>query len=336
MRAFLSLFFLAILTCFGVGYYALFANNISSSRTTSYVNIPNGSEFSDVLKLLKEKRILENEAMFALWAKQKGYDQAVKSGRYHFSKRMNNREIVNMLLAGRQSLVSFSLFDIKTKSEFASLIGRKFEIDSLTWIQFLDDYDFTKHDLTHTNSIAFFVNETYESKWNSTPTDLMSMFEEKYKSFWSNERNEKLKDLGMTKGSVVTLASIVEKECMKADEMPKVAAVYINRLRIGMPLQADPTLKFATGDFNAKRVLNWHKEFDSPYNTYKYRGLPPGPICIPRKNAIDAVLNHDLHDYIYFCANPDMSGYSVFSTNLDDHNKVAVAYRHRLNEMNVK
>jgi UPF0755 protein len=314
----------------------LFANNISSSRTTSYVNIPNGSEFIDVLKLLKEKRILENEATFALWAKQKGYDQAVKSGRYHFSKRMNNREIVNMLLAGRQSLVSFSLFDIKNKSEFASLIGRKFEIDSLTWIQFLEEYDYTTYDLKNSNSIAFFVNETYESKWNSTPTDLMNMFEERYKSFWSNERNEKLKDLGMTKGSVVTLASIVEKECMKADEMPKVAAVYINRLKIGMPLQADPTLKFATGDFNAKRVLNWHKEFDSPYNTYKNRGLPPGPICIPRKNAIDAVLNHDLHDYIYFCANPDMSGYSVFSTNLDEHNKVAVAYRNRLNEMNVK
>lgn len=312
------------------------ANNISNSRTTSYVNIPSGSDFSDVLALLKDKKILKNEATFALWAKQKGYDNAVKSGRYHFSKKMNNREIVNMLLAGRQSLVSFSLYDIKTKFEFAALIGRKFEMDSAIWIQFLDNYDFTKYDLNESNYIAFFVNESYESKWNSTPEELINKFEERYKSFWSNEKSEKLKDLGMTKGSVVTLASIVEKECMKSEEMPKVAAVYINRLKIGMPLQADPTLKFATGDFNTKRVLNWHKEFDSPYNTYKYRGLPPGPICIPRKSAIDAVLNHDMHDYLYFCANPDMSGYSVFSTNLDDHNKVAVAYRNRLNEMNVK
>ena len=131
------------------------------------------------------------------------------------------------------------------------------------------------------------------------------------------------------------LASIVEKECMKDKELQTVAGVYLNRLKIDMPLQADPTLVFALRDFDAKRVTNYHKDYESPYNTYKHTGLPPGPICLPFKKSIDAVLNAEEHDYLYFCANPDMSGYSVFSRTLDEQNKVANLYRKKMNEMNI-
>jgi UPF0755 protein len=160
--------------------------------------------------------------------------------------------------------------------------------------------------------------------------------EKAYLVFWNEERLAKAAALNMTPEKVTTLAAIVEREVIFDKEMTTVAGVYLNRINIGMPLQADPTLVFALKDFSARRVTNYHKEYDSPFNTYMYAGLPPGPICMPRKKSIDAVLNAEDHEFLYFCANPDLSGYSIFSKSYDNQIKVAAQYRKKMNEMKIR
>jgi UPF0755 protein len=177
-----------------------------------------------------------------------------------------------------------------------------------------------------------FIPNTYEIYWNISADQLMDRMFKEYNKFWNEERLQKAKDLKMSPPEVTTLSSIVLAESVKTDESPVIAGVYINRLRKNMPLQADPTLVYAARDFTIKRVLNVHKEIDSPYNTYKYTGLPPGPINLPGITYIDAVLNYKDHNYLYFCAKDDFSGYHAFATNLSDHMKNARRYQQALNK----
>ena len=182
------------------------------------------------------------------------------------------------------------------------------------------------------NLIGMFIPNTYQLFWNTKPSELLSRMKSEYDKFWTDERMRKAEDLGMTKQEIITLASIVQSETAKSDEKARVAGVYINRLQKGIPLQADPTLIFAAQDFSIKRVLNIHKSIDSPYNTYKYKGLPPGPIRMSATSSIDAVLNYETHKYIYFCAKEDFSGYHNFATNLVAHERNATKYRRALNK----
>ncbi|MES2621345.1 MAG: endolytic transglycosylase MltG, partial [Bacteroidota bacterium] len=225
---------------------------------------------------------------------------------------------------------------IRTKEEFSGLIGRTLELDSNELRVKLNDQKFCKKYGLDTNQIlSRFVVDNYEFYWNIPFEKFEDKMNTAYNFFWNDERKTKAKALKMTATEITTLASIVEKEVIRDKELPTVAGVYLNRLRIGMPLQADPTLVFARRDFDAKRVNSTHKEFDSPYNTYKYAGLPPGPICMPRKKSIDAVLNYEEHSYLYFCANPDMSGYSIFSKTYEEQMNVAARYRRTLDKLNV-
>jgi UPF0755 protein len=250
---------------------------------------------------------------------------------------MSNREIINMLQSGRQTPVKLVIYNIRTKEEFAGLVGRTLEIDSVSFLAKLNDPAFCSgYNLDTDNILNLFITDNYELKWNTNIIDFANRMKGSYEKFWKGERRDKAKEMGYNPSQITTLASIVEKECIFDKELPIVAGVYLNRLRIGMPLQADPTLIFATRDFAARRVTDYHKKFDSPYNTYEHDGLPPGPICMPKKKSIDAVLNADQNDYLYFCANPDMSGYSVFSKTLAEQNKIAVEYRKKLDQMKVK
>jgi len=183
--------------------------------------------------------------------------------------------------------------------------------------------------------ISMFIPNTYNVDWNTSTSQLMTRMGKEFKKFWTAERVAKANDMSMTQSEVVTLASIVYWETKLKKDMPMVAGVYVNRLKRGIPLQADPTLIFAAGDFTIKRVLNKHKDIDSPYNTYKYAGLPPGPILIPPSQYVDAVLNYSKHDYIYFVAKEDFSGESYFAKHLSQHNIYANRFRKALNERGI-
>jgi len=183
--------------------------------------------------------------------------------------------------------------------------------------------------------LSLFIPNTYEFWWNTSATGLFDRMHEEYQKFWTEERKQKAAALGLSQKEVSTLASIVQAESQKSDERPRIAGVYINRLRMGMPLQADPTLVFAAGDFNIKRVTAKQMAIDSPYNTYKYTGLPPGPINLPDLNSLDAVLNAEKHDYLYFCAKADFSGYHSFAVGYNEHLSNARRYQQALNAANI-
>ncbi|MFN8323723.1 MAG: endolytic transglycosylase MltG [Chitinophagales bacterium] len=336
MRKFLLiLFLLVILLGAGFAYFVLVMPNIQSDKRVS-LKIPTGSNYQQVLQLLRQNKILKSEFSFGLVSQLKKYPQQVKSGYYTFDPSMNNRQIVNILRAGLQTPVKLVIYNIRTKEEFAGLVGRTLELDSNTLLTTLNDTAFCNRLGVDTNQVlSRFVVDNYEFYWNIPQDKFLEKMKVAFQTFWTPERRAKAKVLNLTTAGVTTLASIVEREVIRDKELVTVAGVYLNRLKIGMPLQADPTLVFALRDFNARRVTAYHKEYDSPYNTYMYVGLPPGPICMPRKKSIDAVLNYENHGYLYFCANPDMSGYSIFSETYDDQIKVAAQYRRKLNEMNI-
>jgi UPF0755 protein len=183
--------------------------------------------------------------------------------------------------------------------------------------------------------MSLFIPNTYEFWWDTSAEELFERMHKEYQSFWTEARSQKAQDLGLSKEEVSTLASIVQAESQKSDERPRIAGVYLNRLRIGMPLQADPTLVFAAGDFSIKRLTAKQMAIDSPYNTYKYAGLPPGPINLPDINSLDAVLNFEKHSYLYFCAKEDFSGYHSFAVGYDEHLSNARRYQRALNAANI-
>jgi UPF0755 protein len=204
-------------------------------------------------------------------------------------------------------------------------------------LQALNDNDFLgKFGFDSRTAIGMFIPNTYELYWNTNADGLIERMYSEYEKFWNDSRKTKLQQTGLTQAEVSVMASIVAEETNVTDEMATIAGVYINRIKSGMLLQADPTVKFAIGDFSIRRVLNKHLDYDSPYNTYKYKGLPPSPICMPSIAAIDAVLDYVHHDYYYFCAKNDFSGRHIFAKTLAQHNSNAQAYRNALNSMNIK
>jgi UPF0755 protein len=327
---------LVLLAVAGLGYFVFISPNVNTAKNV-YIKIPTGSSYADVLAILNEKQVLKNKWSFNLVSNLKKYDTHVNPGYYVFTKNMNNRQIVNMLRAGLQTPVTLVIYNIRTKDEFAGLVGRTLELDSNKVLAMLNDDKFCKKimDADTTTILSRFIVDNYEFYWNVSAENFFGKLQSAYKSFWNDERRAKAAALNLTPQGVTILASIVEKEVIRDKELPTVAGVYLNRLKINMPLQADPTLVFALRDFDARRVTSYHKDFDSPYNTYMYPGLPPGPICMPRKKSIDAVLNYEDHSFLYFCANPDMSGFSIFSKTYEEQIKVAAQYRQKLNKMNI-
>ena len=336
MRKLLLLLLLALgLGGGAVAFYVFVMPNVNGSKKVS-IKIPTGSSYDDVIQLLHDNQVLLNENTFEIVSRLKHYPGQVKPGYYVFAHNMNNRQIVNMLKSGLQTPVTLIIYNIRTKEEFAGLVGRTLEIDSNRFLAKLNDPDFCSQLGVDTNKIlSRFIVDNYEFYWNTSMPKFFDKMTTAYNDFWNKDRRAKADAIHLSPIDATTLASIVEKEVIRDVELPTVAGVYLNRLRIGMPLQADPTLIFALRDFDARRVNSRHKEFDSPYNTYMYKGLPPGQICMPRKKSIDAVLNAEDNQYLYFCANPDLSGYSIFSKTLEDQNKAAVMYRKKLNALNV-
>lgn len=314
-------------------YNYIFKPNV---LTDTVILIPTNSSYDDVIKIVVKKNFIDNINAFEWLAKKKDYPENVKPGRYELKKGMDTNEVINILRNGKQTPVKLTFNNIRTFEELAGRIARYIEPDSnaiLTAIR--DSKNYTAYKFNKANFSSMFIPNTYEFFWNTSATDFIDRMNLEYNRFWIEGRIGKAKKLGLSREEIITLASIVQEETKKNDEKPVVAGLYLNRLKRGMLLQADPTVKYALRNFAAKRVTNDMLQADSPYNTYKYSGLPPGPINFPEISSIDAVLNAESHNYIYMCAKEDFSGYHNFATNLSQHNANAVKYRNELNRRKI-
>ena len=300
------------------------------------INIKTGSTWEEVKEILYKNGTIVHRPSFERLAQIMKYPDHIKPGHYLIKEGMSNREIITKLRARQQDPVKLIFNNIRIKEELAGHIAEQIEADSVSLLKLLNDKEYLKKlGFTPDNIMSMFIPNTYEVYWDISPEKFMERMNKEYKAFWNEKRRARLAEIRLTELQAITLASIVEKETNQNDEKPDVAGVYMNRLRDGWLLQADPTLVYALGDFSIKRVLNVYKTINSPYNTYMYLGLPPGPICLPSISSIDAVLNYRQHNYMYFCAREDFSGYHNFAVTLDQHLLNAAKYQQALDKQGI-
>lgn len=316
-------------------YLKYFGPNVTDNER--YLYIRTGEDFNSVYKTIREKNIVKDSTNF-LWAAQNmKYPGRIKPGRYRLKEGMSNRSLINMLASGSQVPVTFAFHNFRLKEQFAAFASKQLEPDSTSILRLLDSADFVKqYGFTTDNVFVAVMPDSYQIYWNTTPEKLFKKMYARYEAFWTKERKDKAAELNLTQAQVSILASIVDAEALKDEEMPTIAGLYLNRLKKGMKLESDPTVIFAMKDFTIQRVLNRYLSVPSPYNTYANTGLPPGPIMMPSVNAVKAVLNYKPSNYIYMCAKEDFSGSHNFADNIADHNKNAAKFRQALNERNIK
>lgn len=316
-------------------YKLIYGDNVDINEKT-YFTIATGSNYDTVFHKLQMDGILRNPENFTWVARKMNYPNHVKAGRYLIQKNMSNRELLQMFRSGDQEAVRLVINSLRTKQDLAGLIGNQLEADSQELMQFLGDQArLEKLGYNADNIMSIFIPNSYKIYWNTTIDQFINRMLAEHKKFWSSKRTKQAEKLNLEPSEVFILASIVEQEILLQAEAPTVAGVYLNRLRRNMKLDADPTIIFANGDFSLKRVLNIHKKIDSPYNTYKNRGLPPGPICLPSIRTIDAVLNAERHDYLYFCADASFDGTHHFSSTYREHKRYARTYQAELNKRRI-
>jgi UPF0755 protein len=324
----------------GYRYFSMiFSQNVPNDLKTELVQIPTGSDFEAIVKILKTKGFIEDEASFRWVANvlEKRFGKVIRAGQYKIEGGMSNKDLI-AVLSRNQTPVQFVIHNKRTLPQIAGHCGRYFEADSLTFLAAIMDESFwNENGYTLETAMSAFIPNTYELYWTLTPKEFLKKMIEEHDVFWDKDnRKAKAKALNYSEAEVYTLASIVETESQHKPERPRIAGVYLNRLRVGIPLQADPTVVFAIGDFSMRRIYRVHTQIDSPYNTYKNRGLPPGPIYMSSISSIDAVLNAEKHDYLYFCAKPDLSGTHNYAKTLAAHNVNAANYQRWLNEQGVE
>jgi UPF0755 protein len=319
------------------GYQLVRTPNFQVDKKDTYLYIPQGAKFKTVLDSLKARDIVQNTVSFAFLSKLLKYQENVKPGRYLIKKSMTNLEAVRMLRAGLQSPVKLTFNSVRLKEDLVKKVSKDLPFGAGEFAKLLNDPKVTKkYGFDTTTIVSMFLPNTYQVYWNVSPEQLLERMHKEYKKFWNDKRLAKAKAVGLKPTEVSVLASIVQAETNKKDEKPRIAGVYLNRLQKGIPLEADPTLVYALGDFTIKRVLNRHKKIESPYNTYKYKGLPPGPINIPSITSLDAVLNYEQHDYLFFCAKADFSGYHAFAKTNAQHSRNARLYHRALNMRKIR
>jgi UPF0755 protein len=333
---FLSGFGILVLVIVILIYRNLFGVNIKTEGKNKIIIIPTGSLYAQVLDTLESNLKINNRKVFEWVANKKNYPVLIKPGKYIINRDLSYNGLINILRSGRQTPVSITFSNVRTLNQIAGKIGDQIEADSSQIINFLsDDSNYISDGFAKENIIALFIPNTYEFYWNTDAKKLYIRMLKEYRLFWNDNRLAKAKEKRLNQKEVAILASIIDDEVAKPDEKPRIAGVYLNRLRRGIPLQACPTIKFALNDFTITRVLYKHLQTDSPYNTYKHTGFPPGPIGCPTIEGIDAVLNAEQHDYLYFAAKSDFSGYHNFSRTLAEHNHYAALYQKELNKRNI-
>ncbi len=338
LAAILTLLFL-ILGAAGYQVYRWVQQPNVGITTAKVIYIPTGSGLNDLVNVLDTAEILKRIHSFQKVAGWMSFgENEVLPGKYTIQPGWSNRELINLLRSGRQTPVNLVINNVRTLPDLAAKIALQVESDSLKIVRHLSDsLTWKKYDLSQETLMTLFIPNTYQVYWTDEPEAITDRLKNEHNRFWlTNNRNEKAKELNLTPQEVYTLASIVERETQAKSERPTVAGLYLNRLKNSIPLQADPTVVFATGIYDLRRVLIKHLEIESPFNTYKHRGLPPGPIYMPSIESLDAVLNAEDHNYLYMCARPDNSGLHAFAPNLTAHNINAARYRQWLNERGIK
>lgn len=328
-----------ILSLIGIVFVAMVAliltnvtKRVSVSEDTR-IFVPTGASYKELCDTLVKYDILPQKATFNLMATARGLDKHVKSGSYIVKPGMSYMQLIQKLYTGNQNPIHITLGKYRTLRQLCDGVAAKMEFTSDTLYKILTDKEFCQvYNHTPQTVIGAFSQNTYEVYWNTSPKRFVERMMMETDAFWNDERNEKLKQLQLSRNEAVTIASIVEEETNKKAEKANIASVYLNRLRKGMRLEADPTVKYAVGDFTLRRILERHLKTVSPYNTYQNQGLPPGPICMPSAESIDAVLENKKTDYIYFCAKEDFSGYHNFAATYNQHLANAARYHKALNE----
>jgi UPF0755 protein len=319
-----------------VVYNSLFGVNIIIEKGKKVLYIPTGSSFVQVMDTIDSKLKIRDRKIFTWLANKKHYPDMIRPGRYVIDKSLSYNSLISILRSGKQTPVRLTFNNVRTVNDIAGKLGKQIEADSIQIITFLSDAsNFSADGFSNENIISVFIPNTYEFYWNTSAKGLYSRMLKEYRSFWTDKRLSEAKKKGLSQQEVIILASIIDDEVAKNDEKPRIAGVYLNRIRRGMPLQACPTIKFALNDFTITRILTKYLTVDSPYNTYIHSGFPPGPIGCASIDGIDAVLNAESHDYIFFAAKADFSGYHNFSRTLAEHNRYALLYQKELDKRKI-
>ncbi|MDJ0365611.1 endolytic transglycosylase MltG [Hymenobacter sp. H14-R3] len=329
------------LVCFSYYFFQIFYTaNVDTKDRPVYVYIHKGDDWQKALRSTEKTGAIIDKLSLHLVGKLMGYNKpgAVKPGRYELVNNATNRQVINLLKSGRQTPLKLTFTNVRLRRELASKLSKQIDAKPRQIDSLLSSPNYTRSlGFDTTTVLSMFIPNTYELYWNTSAQNLMQRMKTEYEKFWTPERDAAREKLGLTRVQVSTLASIVEAEQQQhADERPRIAGVYLNRLKRGMKLQADPTVVYANGDFGIKRVLNVHLQKDSPYNTYKYAGLPPGPINLPSIASINAVLHPEANDYLYFCAKEDFSGYHAFAANEQQHLVNAHRYQAALSRAGIR
>jgi UPF0755 protein len=320
-------------------YKAMLRPNTAFNNETAYVYISSNATYSEVRSQLEP--LLDDIESFDDLAEQKKYTSNIRAGKFAVKKGMTNNDIINSIRSGNIAIkVSFN--NQSTLEKLAGRVSKEIEADSLSLLKAMTDKTFlAENKFSEATALGMYLPNSYEVFWNTDAEGFRNRMLKEYKRFWNATRTKKAEAIGLEPNEVIALASIVYEESKQASEQPTIAGVYMNRLRIGMPLQADPTLKFAAYQLPKykntiiKRVLNVHKDIESPYNTYQNRGLPPGLIAMPDISAIDAVLNYQKHQYLYFAANAKKFGFHKFAKTLAQHNVNAREYQRFLSAQGI-
>ncbi|MEL0456839.1 endolytic transglycosylase MltG [Flavobacteriaceae bacterium SZ-1-7] len=320
-------------------YKAMMRPNTAFNNDVAYIYIPTNASYEEVRNQLEP--LLDDIDSFDALAERKKYTGNIKAGRFEIKKGMSNNDIINSIRSNNLP-IKLSFNNQETLEKLAGRVATQIEADSLSLLEVMNDENFlAENNFSEATALGMYLPNSYEFFWNTSDEGFRERMLKEYNRFWNESRIKKAEELGLTPNQVITLASIVHEESKQPSEQPRIAGVYLNRLRIGMPLQADPTLKFAAYQLPQykntviKRVLNVHKDIDSPYNTYKNRGLPPGLISMPDISAINAVLNYEKHKYLYFAADAQRLGFHKFAKTLAQHNVNAREYQRYLSSQGI-
>ena len=310
-----------------------YKKSVSEKKT---LFIPPGSTYEQMLDTVATA--VGDMKSFRKVAQRESLQTKFKPGRYIFTPDKTNKDLVRTLIMGWETPMMLTLSgNIRGLEKLSGILGKKLAADSASFIEYFNREEvWAECGFNRENFMGMFLPNTYEVYWTITPEKFVERMKKEYEKFWNSERTAKAAEIGLTPQEVSVLASIVCEETNYGPEMPRVAGVYMNRLKKGMKLDADPTVKFALGDPTIKRILYRHLEVDSPYNTYKNQGLPPGPITIPSIKGIESVLGYEKHNYLYFCASPAMDGTHRFARTLAEHNRNAREYQAKLNKMKIR
>ena len=335
-RIFIILLMLILALSGGFIYYALSSSTFFVKKPVA-IYVDNSKDYPALLAQLQSAAQLKNPRLFNFLAQRMKYPENMKTGKYEIRSGMSYLEVIRMLRNGQQTPVKLTFNNIRLKTDLVDRIGQQMMFPPDDLLNLLNDSSVAaSYNLDTTTILTLFIPNTYEIYWNLSASKFLERMKKECDRFWNPERLRKSQALHLSPVEVSILASIVEEETAVRQEYPIVAGLYLNRLKKGMLLQADPTVKFAAGDVRLQRILNRHLQIDSPYNTYKHSGLPPGPIRIPSIPAIDGVLNPSEHNYLYMCAKEDFSGTHNFAVTLTEHNRNAQRYWEVLNRRNIR